>query len=147
MILFKFKNEDAYKDAMDWCSWATHRNCMSLKRWKQGMMINDIQFHMIQFWIQIHGLEVEKFSKQNAEKICERIGTVIEVGDILGPMGIDRDYLRIKVEIDTMKQLLASFWYTRRNGSVGRVEGMSAYQNSVSDVAKLDILRGYVNLK
>lgn len=82
------------------------------------MMINDIQFHMIQFWIQIHGLEVEKFSKQNAEKICESTGTVIEVGDILGPMGIDRDYLRIKVEIDTMKQLLASFWYTRRNGSV-----------------------------
>lgn len=56
-----------------------------------------------------------KFSKGNLEKIGESIREVIEVDDILGPMGVDRDYIIIKVDVDTKKPLLARFWYTRRN--------------------------------
>lgn len=71
------------------------------------MRIVDVKFNLVQFWVQIHGLEVEKFSKQNAKRLGECIGEVKEVDEIMGPMGLDRDYLRIKIEVDTDKALLA----------------------------------------
>lgn len=49
---------------------------------------------------------------------------VKEVDEILGPMGLDRDYLRVKVEVDTNCPLLAEIWYTRKNGEKGRDEIM-----------------------
>lgn len=42
--------------------------------------------------------------------------------EILELMGLYRDYVRIKVEIDTTKPRLEGVWYTRRNSSIGRVE-------------------------
>lgn len=75
---------------------------------------------MVQFWVQIHGLEVDKFSKHSSERIGASIGRVIEVDEILRPMGLDRDYVRIKVEVDTIKPLLDGFWYTRKNEDIGR---------------------------
>lgn len=88
----------------------------------KGVRISYIKFHMIEFWVQIHGLEVDNFIKQNLERIGECIGKVIEVDDILGPMGLDHNYVRIKVEVNTTKPLLVGFWYTRRNGSFGRAK-------------------------
>lgn len=73
------------------------------------MTISDIQFNMLQFWVQTHGLELDKFSEQNADKIDKSIGKVIEIDGILGPQGLDRDYVRIKVEIEAPKPLLAGF--------------------------------------
>lgn len=84
------------------------------------MTITDVQFNKLQFWVQIHGLEVEKFNKQNAERIGESMGNVLEVDEIMGPMGLDRDFVRIKVEVDILKPLQAGFWYRQRNGEVGR---------------------------
>lgn len=46
----------------------------------------------------------------------------MDVDDIIGPMVLDRDYLRVKVEIDTNRPLLAGIWYTRTNGERGRAE-------------------------
>lgn len=115
VILFEFDKSEDLEDALDWCPWVIQGNCLSLKRWKLGMRIADVQFHILQFWVQIHGLEVEKFSKQNAERIGESLGNVLEVDDILGLMGLDRDFVRIKVEVDIWKPLQAGFWYRRRN--------------------------------
>lgn len=67
------------------------------------MRIADINFNMLQFGVQIHGLEVGKFSKHNSEMIGKCIGEVVEVDEILGPKGLDRDFVRIKVEVDTTK--------------------------------------------
>lgn len=75
---------------------------------------------MLQFWVQIHGLELEKFSEQNVHKIGKSIRKVIEIDGILGLQGLDRDYVRIKVEIDATKALLVGLWYMRRNGGTGR---------------------------
>lgn len=38
------------------------------------MTISDINFNMLQFWVQIHGLELDKFSELNAYKIGEALG-------------------------------------------------------------------------
>lgn len=84
------------------------------------MRISDIQFHKIQFWVHIHGLEVDKFSKSNSEKIGRCIRDVIEVDEILGLKRLDRDFIRIKVEVDTKKPLMTGFWYTGRNGGIER---------------------------
>lgn len=107
VILFKFDKEEDLKDALDWCPWAIQGNCLSLKRWQQGMRITDVQFNMLQFWVQIHELELHKFNKQNSERIKESMGNVLEVDDIMRLMGLDRNFVRIKAEIDIMKPLPA----------------------------------------
>lgn len=66
-----------------------------------------MNLNLVNFWVQIHGLEVDKFSSQNARKLGECIGTVMDIDDIVGPMGLDRDYLRVKVEIDTTRPFIA----------------------------------------
>lgn len=120
VILFEFEKPEDLEDALDWSPWAIQGNCLSLKRWQLGMRMRDVQFYKIQFWVQIHGLEVGKFSKQNAESIGESLGTVLEVDEVLGPMGLDMDFVRIKVEIDARSPLQAGFWYRRGNGDMGR---------------------------
>lgn len=115
-ILFVFNNENDLLDAIGWSPWAIQGQCLSLKRWDKNSIIADVQFHLVQFWVHIHGLEVDKFSLQNSRKLGECIRNVTEVDDIIGPMGLDRDYLRIKVEIDTNRLLLAGIWYTRTIG-------------------------------
>lgn len=67
----EFEKEEDQKNALDWCPWAIQGHCLSLKRWQQGKKIYEAQLHMIQFWVQVHGLEVDKFSKQNSERIGE----------------------------------------------------------------------------
>lgn len=42
--------------------------------------------------------------------------------DILGPMGLDRDYLRVKVDVNTNYPILTGIWYTQSNGEKGRAE-------------------------
>lgn len=93
VILFEFEREKELRDALDWCPWAVQGNCLSLKTSQQGMLISDVQFHMLQFWVQIHGLEVDKFSKKNSKIIGGNLGTVLEVDEIMGPMGLDRDFI------------------------------------------------------
>lgn len=118
VILFEFENEDDQKDAMDLCPWAIQDHCLSLKMEKR---YENIQ-HTIQYDTVLgsdFGLKLDKFSAQNADKIGEYIGKVIEIDQIWGPQCLDRDYLRIKVEIEATKSLLAGFWYTGRNSEIG----------------------------
>lgn len=76
-ILLEFDYEKDQKDAMDWSPWAIQGNSLSLKRWQTSTKIYDIQFNMVQFWAQIHGLEIDKFSKYTSEGIRDCIGRVI----------------------------------------------------------------------
>lgn len=120
VILFEFKNDADLQDALDLSPWAIHGTCLSLQKWKEDIKTTEVKFHIVQFWVQIHGLELDKFSVQNARKLGGCIGEVKEIDEIIGPMGIDRDYLRIKVDVDTTCPLLAGIWYTRKNGKKGR---------------------------
>lgn len=43
----------------------------------------------------------------NARKMGEYLGPVQELDDIIGLMGVDGHFLRVKVEVDTTKPLLA----------------------------------------
>lgn len=82
-ITFYSKNEE---DG-DWSLCTIQCHCLSLKKWQRGMRIFDIQFHMIHFSVQIHGLEMDKFSKHSFERIRKCIRKVIEVDEILGMLG------------------------------------------------------------
>lgn len=122
VIPFEFTNENDMYDALDLNPWAIQGNCLYFKKWSKESRISEVQFHILQFLVQIHGLEVNKFSCQNALKLGECIAVVKEVDESIGPMGLDRDYMRVKVEVNSNYPLLARIWYTRMNGEMGRVE-------------------------
>lgn len=42
--------------------------------------------------------------------------------EIWGPTGLNRNFIRIKVEVDTTSPLLAGFWYKIINGDIERAE-------------------------
>lgn len=122
VILFEFTNAKDMNDALDLSPWAIHGNCLSLQKWRKEIKIQEVKFQIVQFWVQIHGLELDKFSTQNARKMGGCIGEVKEIDEIIGPMGIDRNYIRVKVDVDTNCPLLAGIWYTRSNGEKGRAD-------------------------
>lgn len=72
---------------------------------------------MVQFWVHVYGLGLEKFNETNAEKIGNKIGKFIETEK--EPEKTIPCYLRIMMEMDANQPLLAGFWWTNLEGKVG----------------------------
>lgn len=60
VILFEFTNEHDMHDALYLSSWAIQGNLLSLQNWRNESRISEVNFHIVQFWVQIRGLEVDK---------------------------------------------------------------------------------------
>lgn len=89
-------------------------NLLVLKALEDGMIVSEINFSRCPIWVQVHGLPVNKMSRQNAETLANdfRSSAIEDTG---GGLLINRSFLRIKVEIDTNLPLPKGFWL-RRNG-------------------------------
>lgn len=57
--------------------WINHLDqfkvCFNIKKWKQTLSLNEVDFNCIQLWIQVHGLELGVLSAANARQIGEGI--------------------------------------------------------------------------
>lgn len=71
------------------------------------MIMNDIEFERIQFWIQVPDLELWVLTVVNARKIGEGIGECIEIEE--ATTMIKRGVFRIKVETDASQPLTSGF--------------------------------------
>lgn len=48
------------------------------------MRIEDVNYMETQFWVQIHGLELDKLNHDNAQLIGQNIGEVVQIDQTLG---------------------------------------------------------------
>ncbi|KAI7994977.1 hypothetical protein LOK49_LG11G01737 [Camellia lanceoleosa] len=74
-----------------------------------GIPVTDMDFSWCPFWVQVHGLPLEKLTKRNGEIIGAKIGRLIRVEAHCEGLLLYRNFLRIMVEIDVTKPIPRGF--------------------------------------
>lgn len=62
----------------------------------------------------MHDVGLEKFSKENAERVGNQMGRFIETDE--GVENIHKTVMRLKVEVNVKEPLLAGFWWKNSQG-------------------------------
>ncbi|KAG8496310.1 hypothetical protein CXB51_009083 [Gossypium anomalum] len=78
-------------------------------------MVSELDISGIQFWIQIHNLPMDLMTTKNAKIIGEKLGTVVQIDDLISRNGIGRSFLRIRMEVQICYTLVEGFWVPRPN--------------------------------
>ncbi|KAL7239081.1 hypothetical protein ACSBR2_005057 [Camellia fascicularis] len=75
---------------------------------------SELEFRWCPFWVQVHGLPVDKMTTSHGETIGNRIGRLIEVKARSEGLLLERSFLRLRVDVDVTKPLLQGFILHRR---------------------------------
>ena len=97
--------------------WNVNGFLLSIQVWPPNATLGDLSLLVVPFWIQIHGLPLQKMTIKNAIAIGKGLGLLLSVEDNSGVEVIFRSYLRILVSLDVNKPLNPDFTLTREDGS------------------------------
>lgn len=118
-FLFRFDNEEDRSSVLRDGPWSVMGNLLVLRPIPEGASLADIDFSICPFWVQIHGLPVEKMTKGNAEIIGRRFGRLVGIEALSDGLLLNRSFLRVRVELNLNHPLPKGFWY-KRNSPSGR---------------------------
>ncbi|KAH7864429.1 hypothetical protein Vadar_029522 [Vaccinium darrowii] len=113
---FRFEDAEDRRNVVQEGPWSVMNNLMVLLPLADGMVIPELQFNTCPFWVQIHGLPVEKMSRANAESIGKRFGKLLALEMSPNNMLLARSFLRVRVEIDINNPLPKGFWMKGKEG-------------------------------
>ncbi|KAL0008799.1 hypothetical protein SO802_010301 [Lithocarpus litseifolius] len=109
-ILFVFEVESDAERVLAMEPWTFDKHLVLLQKFDGSCPVRQMQFSKIKFWIQLHGLPVNKLNWKTAMEIGKTVGSVSHSenrGDMIGG-----DFLRVRVEIDVSKPVLWSQNFT-----------------------------------
>lgn len=66
ILLFDFGRQEDVEQILDLSPWAINMHILNIKQWEPTGCVKDVEFNKVNFWIQIHGLGLKKFSDKNA---------------------------------------------------------------------------------
>ncbi|XP_016179513.2 uncharacterized protein LOC107622115 [Arachis ipaensis] len=112
-VLVSFKDKRTGNRIIKNGPWNVKRHLMNLQRWLYGEAILDVSHDFLEFWIQVHGLPIEKLNAETAKSIGNMIGIVGEVENPIKEGTLQRNFLRIRVAINITQPLQTGFWLNR----------------------------------
>lgn len=80
-----------------------------------GKSIVEMEFNWSPFWVQVHGLPIERMTKRNREIIGECIGKLIGVEAHTKGLLLYRDFFCIKVIVDVSQTLYKGFLHKQKD--------------------------------
>ena len=84
-----------------------------LEHFNSDISVSEVDFSTTEFWIQIHGLPLNRRSEENALKIGSMVGRALET-NFVGPVsGIWKRSVRVRVEVDISCPLVLGFLLER----------------------------------
>ena len=83
--------------------WSFDKHLVLFRSLKGSQNIRSLQFTWTQFWVQLHGLPVDRLGIPTAIQIGKTIGVTLSYG--CEAEMIAGDFLRIRVEMDVLKPL------------------------------------------
>ena len=102
IVLFTFDNEEMEK-ILSTEPWSFDKHLMILQRYEKDIDLCDMNFNMVNFWIQVHDIPVRFRTQKVAEKIYEAIGTMSRPE---GNIEVEGDgFVRVRVMVDISKPL------------------------------------------
>ncbi|KAL7171277.1 hypothetical protein ACSBR2_036010 [Camellia fascicularis] len=113
LFLFTFVDSENRSWVLQKAPWSIMGHLLILQPLEVGLPVSEIQFNWCPFWVQIHGLLVEKMTKANEEIIGHKLGRLLCVEAHCEGLLLYRNFLRIRVEIDVTKPLPRGFVLNR----------------------------------
>lgn len=110
VFLFDFKEEKGAVRALEEGPWSIDGHCLNIVKWDHNKRLDELNLDTISFWIQIHGLQRDQMMIENAYKIAQKAGKVVEVDENVGVFGVCGCYLRAKVMIKVDEPLSKGTW-------------------------------------
>uniref|UniRef100_A0A2N9IMG3 CCHC-type domain-containing protein n=1 Tax=Fagus sylvatica TaxID=28930 RepID=A0A2N9IMG3_FAGSY len=95
IFLFTFNHEVDVRRIWD-CPWSFKGEHLILKKYASDWSFNEVDFSETDFWVQIHGLPLNRQNIQNLKKLRSLLGTVIEEDLIGNRDGAGKRYVRFK---------------------------------------------------
>ncbi|KAF7837557.1 reverse transcriptase [Senna tora] len=81
-----------------------------------GVAFHEINFKLVPFWVQAHGLPLEQINHKNAERIGGKIGQVLLAENPRVNDKLVKSFVRVRVFVDVSKPLVTGFWAPRKDG-------------------------------
>lgn len=113
VFLFSFEDNDECARVLRDRPWLILGFLLIVQERSPYVPINEMQWRLSPYWIQIHGLPIEGFTESNILKIGARFGEVMEYECPIVNNVIVRSFFRIRVWIDVEKPILDGFWISR----------------------------------
>jgi hypothetical protein len=107
--LFTVSHENHYKNIMNKGPWNIRSSLLLLNSWSPALSIDEVKLNICAFWIQIHGLPLQYMTTLNAIRIGKKLGNILELENDNTDELICRQFIRIKIEIDTTLPLASGF--------------------------------------
>jgi hypothetical protein len=117
LFLFKFSKQEHITKILDQTIWNVNYSFLALQKWSPFATLGELSLKHVPFWIQVHGLPLCSMSTKNAIAIGKGLGHLLKIEDASGVSSTFRSYLRILVEIDSLKPLKLGFSLARPNGA------------------------------
>ena len=103
VLLFVFDNEEEAERVLAAESWTYDKHLIILSRYDGSCSVQKIRFHTVKFWVQLHGLPVNKLNERTAYGIGRSIGEVsrdLQFDELIGG-----NFLRTRVGINVTRPL------------------------------------------
>lgn len=95
--------------------WTLNGSQLIIKRWEHDQAINEISFIESTFILQIHGLPPVFVHEEKAKKIETNIGRIHQE-TLNKKCVVENRFLRLKIEMEVIKPILACFFQERKYG-------------------------------
>ena len=112
------QDESTAAKILDRVPWGVMKQNFLVKSWSQELALEEVDMDNMPFWIQIRGIPPSLSSDKNLRHIGSMIGNVEEVEDPARAKG----FLRIKVNVNTLKPLITGCWLPREGDNETWVE-------------------------
>lgn len=88
---------------------------LSLQYWIPEVAVYEIEFSVVPFWVQLHGLPLGTMTTKNAVKLMEQLGEIVEVENPLIDGQLLRSFMRVRVQLDITQPLVTGCWVPRKD--------------------------------
>ncbi|KAF9592596.1 hypothetical protein IFM89_016047 [Coptis chinensis] len=103
-VKFRFENSQECKHVKTNGPWMVGGFILSIKEWERDRRLDEYNFELVSFWVQIWDLPKDRINKVNVWKIGEELGLVIEA-DTSCPPEFNHPVARVRVEMDVTERL------------------------------------------
>ena len=103
ILLFVFNNENEAERILATKPWTYDKHLIILSRYDGSSPIWSIRFHTVKFWVQLHGLPVNRLNEKTTYEIGNSLGEVsraAQAGELIGG-----DFLRVGVGVNVTRPL------------------------------------------
>lgn len=132
VFLFRFQDAEDKASIIRDSPWLVNNSLLVLQNLINGVAVPNQIFTHSPFWVQIHGLPIEKMTQRNAEIIGKCFAKLLAMESSTDGILLGRSFLRVKVEIEISKPLPKGFWL-RKSTEAGQDLWISYRYEKLSD--------------